>query len=60
MMADAMHKLAINPDMRAKMGAAGRRRVRSCFHINHQINDFLELFQTLILNDHVSESNHTQ
>lgn len=59
-MADAMLKLAINPELRAKMGAASRSRVLTRFNINDQIDDFKELFITLVAPHHRSESNDTR
>lgn len=44
-MADALVRLARDPDLRARMGAAGRARVLEDFRLEDQVKKFVELFQ---------------
>lgn len=46
--AAAFHKLADDPTLRSRMGAAGRSRVIADFKLNDQINAFLALFRTIV------------
>ena len=45
-MAQALHKLADDPTLRSRMGAAGRSRVIADFKLEDQISAFLDLLQT--------------
>lgn len=52
-MAAALHKLAQSPELRNKMGRAGRERVLSAFNSQAQIDAFVNLFESV----RVCESN---
>ncbi|MGB8061719.1 MAG: glycosyltransferase [Candidatus Sulfotelmatobacter sp.] len=47
-MADAMLKLASEPDLRARMGAAGRVHVRNSFAPEKVMGEYTELFSSLM------------
>lgn len=46
-MSKALSQLALSPDLRQKMGTAGRERVISNFKLEDQIDAFTRLFQSL-------------
>jgi glycosyltransferase involved in cell wall biosynthesis len=43
-MAEALRKLAANPGLRGRMGAAGRARIVKDFGLENQVSQFLDLF----------------
>ncbi|MEI8039974.1 MAG: glycosyltransferase family 4 protein [Verrucomicrobiota bacterium] len=46
-LAERLQRLALSPSLRAQMGEAGRRRVRSRFRIQDQITDFEKLYRSV-------------
>jgi glycosyltransferase involved in cell wall biosynthesis len=44
-LADALLRLAHNPDLRARMGAAGRTRIEEHFTLEAQLQDFLTMYR---------------
>ena len=50
-MADALHKLALDPHLRRSMGRAGRERVLAEFNSQQQIEAFVELFESVRVNE---------
>jgi len=47
-MADKLELLAANPELRRRMGNAGRERVESCFRLEDQIDRFEKLYLTVL------------
>jgi colanic acid/amylovoran biosynthesis glycosyltransferase len=47
-MADKLELLAANPELRRRMGNAGRERVESCFWLEDQIDRFEKLYLTVL------------
>lgn len=50
-MADALQKLAEDPDLRTKMGRAGRERILNEFHSQQQIEAFVKMFESVRVNE---------
>jgi glycosyltransferase involved in cell wall biosynthesis len=47
-LAQGMQHLAANPELRARMGAAGRKRIEQEFDWEHKVDEVLALFRRLI------------
>jgi glycosyltransferase involved in cell wall biosynthesis len=52
-MADALVKLLTNPQLRARMGAAGLARVRAKFSAERMVQDTLEIYRRVAMHAHV-------
>lgn len=52
-MAEAIVKLLTNPEWRARMGAAGRARVRAKFSAERMVQDTLEIYRRVAMHAHV-------
>ena len=52
-MADALVKLLTNPELRARMGAAGVTRVRAKFSVERMLQDTLEVYRRVAMHAHV-------
>ena len=52
-MAEAIVKLLTNPDLRARMGAAGLARVRAKFSAERMVQDTLEVYRRVAMHAHV-------
>jgi glycosyltransferase involved in cell wall biosynthesis len=52
-MADAIVTLLTNPDLRARMGAAGLARVRVNFSAERMVQDTLEIYRRVAMHAHV-------
>ena len=50
-MAEAVQKLALDPDLRKSMGRAGRERVLAEFNSQTQIEAFVNLFESVRVNE---------
>ena len=50
-MAEALHKLALDSDLRKSMGRAGRERVLADFNSQSQIQAFVNLFESVRVNE---------
>jgi glycosyltransferase involved in cell wall biosynthesis len=47
---DALLRLLLDPDLRARMGQAGRERVRSEFTVDRIVSQTLDVYQSVIGN----------
>jgi glycosyltransferase involved in cell wall biosynthesis len=52
-MAEALVKLLTNPELRARMGAAGLARVRAKFSAERMVQDTLEIYRRVAMHAHV-------
>lgn len=50
-MAEALQKLALDPDLRKSMGRAGRERILADFNSQSQIEAFVNLFESVRVNE---------